>query len=777
MGTDTRSARAEFLAMGLLTMSVLIFEIAITRLLSVVLWYHFAFLSVSVAMLGLGASGLWFSLRKPSAKSLNRSLISASLSIPLSIFVIVKAKPSILDWGLGPAGWIGTIIVAMLVPMYCLGAAICLLMIATEGKLIGRMYAADLLGGALGAVVVIPLMGWIATPKLLALVGILPLLSLAILDGVRRPAWFVGSAVIACACVWGGSFDVTYNKLHAEAGTNKPSYEVWTPTARITVFERPIFSPRPDVPWGWGYGSNFQPHPSPERWIDQDGSAGTPVENVRSSPAQLEHLLFDVTSLAYQVVGPSSVCILGAGGGRDILTALAAGAHEVDAVEINRAIVALLEGPLASFSGDVYRLPGVNAVVSEGRSFLTHTTKRYDLIQVSLVDSWAATAAGAFSLSENYLYTVEAFRLYLRRLGPAGMLTVSRWTDAVQPFEAARLILLAEEALRQERVTMPRDHLLMMSGGAVGTLIVSKQALSEATLRKADQVARLRGFERLWPAPDPASNSLVPLVMSDGNLPLLADAGLDLAPPVDDRPFFFQTARLFQLRTEPRKLAASDPNLQSIATLRLVLAILTALTLALFFVPLLVFDRPTRGRGFWPGCGYFACIGAGFMLLEIPWIQRSISFLEHPSYAAAVVLGSILLGAGLGAALSSRVPLGASRWLLVLLPLVAGATCLLSAPLFQRTVTLRLEFKVAIASMLFGVAGVFMGQALPLGFVSFGDGRRAWFWAVNGACGVLASALSVALAMALGFLTTSLIGVGFYVVAIAILLTAGRSGP
>ena len=410
------------------------------------------------------------------------------------------------------------------------------------------------------------------------------------------------------------------------------------------------------MPWGWGYGANFIPQPWEQRWIDQDGSAGTPVEALQGrAPRDLHHLPFDVTSVGLQLRLPERVCIIGAGGGRDIVGALAAGAREVTAVEIYRAIVDLMQGPFAEFSGDIYRRPGVRAVVSEGRSFLAGSSERYDLIQIALVDSWAATAAGAFALSESYLYTVEAFRLYLERLAPEGLLAVSRYTDAVQPFEGARLIVLAEAALRESGVAAPRDHLLFLTGGHVGTLLVSAQPWGAATLERAALIARARGFAIHWPPREGApSSSLVAVVMAGDALGALDDAGVDLRPPTDDRPFFFQAARPLSFGSRVSELAPGDPNLKSISTLRLVIAVLAVLAVALFFAPFALFARPARGAGFFRGSAYFALIGAGFMLLEVTLMERCILFLGHPSYAAAFVLGTLLLGGGAGSWLTTK---------------------------------------------------------------------------------------------------------------------------
>lgn len=749
-------------ALGLVSCSVLVYQIAATRVLSVVLWYHFAFLSISVAMLGLGASAVWFSTRAGRSASLPRLLLAAGLAIPLSVWVIVHARPLVMVLGLGQTAWTAAVMLAMLAPMFLLGGAVCCLLLAASGNAVGAMYAADLLGATLGALLVVPCMHLMPTPSLLALTGVLPLLALAWIGGARKPAWIVASIAIVVAVVWEVPFRVSYSKLYAEEGERKPLYEVWTPTARITLFDRPIFSPLAGVPWGWGYGERFSPTaPIQQRWIDQDGSAGTPVERLLGAPSELGHLFYDVTSLAYQVAPHADVCIVGAGGGRDIVTALAAGAERVTGVEVNAAIAELMTGPLAGFSGDIYRRPGVHVAVDEGRSFLTRTREHYDLIQISLVDSWAATVAGAYSLSENYLYTVDAVRLYLQRLKRGGVLSLSRYTDRVQPFESARLILLVEEALRQEGVTTPGDHLLFMAAGPVGTLLVGKDALTDSLRAAADRVAVQRGFVRHWPprAQEPAT-SLVAFAMADRGA-LLMRSGLDLRPPVDDRPYFFQAASVFGANAGAREAAPHDINVESVTTLRAIILLLASLSVLLFVAPAVAFARPERGAALWRGSGYFFLIGCGFMLLELPWMQRTILFLGQPSVAAATVLGSLLFAASVGAFVST---LPSPRARSVRYGALAATVVVTFgvATLFRSAIAYPFGLRLAIAVAVFACAGFGMGMAVPLGFVRFGERHKAWFWAMNGVASVLASALSIALAMTMGFFATSLVGLGCY---------------
>jgi hypothetical protein len=344
------------------------------------------------------------------------------------------------------------------------------------------------------------------------------------------------------------------------------------------------------------------------------------------------------------------------------------------------------------------------------------------------------------------------------------VLSISRWTDSVQPFETVRLMLLAEAALRAEGAASPRDHLLLTTGGWVGNLIIGKEPLGAALRERADRVALERGFDRQWPPHVGSPPTLVSIAMHDGGARFTA-AGLDLAPPVDDRPFFFQASRLFSFGEDASAAVPSDRNLESISLLRTTLWLLAGAVLLLFFAPFALFARPARGPGFWRGSAYFACIGVGFMLLEVPWIQASILFVGHPSHAAALVLAALLSGAGLGAALAGRLPAQLARRLLWLVPPLCACVSLCMGPLFRSALGLPLAARVALLVPLIALAGAGLGLALPVGFMQFEERSKPWFWAINGAAGVLAGALSMALAISFGFLATSLLGAGCYLLA------------
>jgi hypothetical protein len=630
------------------------------------------------------------------------------------------------------------------------------------------MYASDLAGAAAGAALAVPLMHLVPTPTLIALCAFLPLAAGALVLRPLPKSVPVVAVALAGLLVWGQPFRLHYTKLYAESDV---LWERWTPTARLTVF--------PDLTWrqgsafGWGMGSKYEPYPMQQRWLEQDGSAGTPITRLDRPPSEMPHLLFDVTSLGHQLRPPKSVCVIGAGGGRDVLTALAVGATQIDAVEMNGAIVDALSGPFREFSGDVYHLPGVTPRVEEGRTFLAHTDRRFDLIQISLIDSWASTAAGAFALSENNLYTVEAVRLYLNRLNAGGLVSISRWTRVPSgvSFDAPRLALLVKRALELEGIAEPEKHILVAEGQAIATVLASREPFRQEDWQKLDEVCQRRGFTLIWPiAPATPLDALVVGALALG--PERYEAmGFDLSPPTDDRPFFFHVVTVFRgVNPEVRGELAINEN--AVILLRWLLVVVGVLTLALFLAPLASERWIARDR-LWRGSAYFAAIGAAFLLVEAALIQKFILYLGHPSRATTVILTAVLAGAGVGSYAATRISGGLVDRAKYLLPLAVGVLLLVLPLLFQATLGWPLAVRIAVSLVVVAPLATLMGFAFPLGMERFGEERKAWFWALNGATGVLAGVASLALAMTIGYANVLALGLAAYLLAVFLLPTQG----
>ena len=751
-------------AIALVSAAVILLQVSVTRILSVVVWYHWAFFAISLAMLGVGAPGVWFSFVQDRERWLRPLLLAAALLVPAGVVAIVSAVH------LFPHTAILFCLAALLPAMLALGAAVCVLLLEARGQAIGRIYAFDLLGACVGALVVVPLLNGIPTPALAGALGLLPLVAYALLGGARAPAAAVALLLLG-ALAWGTPFEVRHSKVYDETRTRtKPIYERWTSTARITIFDNLFFFKDPSAAFGWGMGSRAPSVPIPKQyWIEQDGSAGTPLTKFDGDASHYEYLFHDVTTIGYQLRPPQRVAIVGSGGGRDILTARLAGAREIDAIELNGAIVDALRGPFAEFSGHVYDLPGVHAIVGEGRSVLTRSAGNYDLIQISLIDSWAATTAGAYSLSESNLYTIEAYRRYWSRLSERGQVSTSRWAAnstgvGVGGAELPRLILLVQAALRAEGVADPDAHLAVVQGGRVATVLMSRIPFEVEELARLRDIATARGFDLLLPeSSTPQRSRWLQEVMEKG-AGALRDQGLRLDPPTDDKPFFFQVVSPFQTLPE-RVIQQIGTNGEGVAALRALVIAMSLVAFALFFVPFALGQRLPRGPEFWRGSAYFVAIGLAFLFVEVAWVQRLILYVGHPSHATTVGLAALLLGAGIGASLSQRVGVLRGARLGLLLPVaVAGINAAL-APVFEATLGWPLPARVATSAALLVPAGVLMGFPFPLGMMRFGDAARPWYWALNGVAGVLASTLSLALSMEIGFSRVAALGAGLYAVA------------
>jgi hypothetical protein len=736
-------------AIALVSMAILLFEILITRLLSVTLSYHFAFLAISLAMFGLAAPGVWMSVRPPGPRALLYALMAGALSLPLSVLGIVHLGASLRGM---PSVWVAF----LLAPMLALGSGVCVLLLGARGGAVARMYAADLAGGALGAVLAVPLLSGLPTPSVIAALGILPLAALTIVESKGRMKIAVLAVLLGASAVWGEPYRLRYTRVYLE--TQPPLYERWTPTARITVHPQTDFK-------GWGTGANHGGAALESLWIDQDGSAGTPIVKHARGARIPESLLYDITAAPYELgLGPRA-CIIGGGGGRDILSALAAGVEQVEVVELNPWTVAAVSKVFADYSGDPYHLPGVRSFVGEGRSHFARPGPPCDVLQISQIDTFAASAAGAYALTENSLYTVEAIHGFMRRLSPGGALSITRWARGPAWPESARLVLLVAEALRLAGVADPTSHLLVLASKGSANVMAFRKPVGAELLSAANRIAEHRGFERWWPlTPGEQASSPVALVLAHGPRGF-EQQGYDLSPTFDDRPFFFQTLHLLRGSVALAQRGTGEREL-SVAVLRALASNLTILTAILLLLPVVLRKQLPRTRGWGRATLYFGCIGVGFMFIEIPLLQRLTLYLGHPSYATTAVLGSLLLGAGIGSALATHVSVALTKLVALLVPMLVSSIAFgLTLAIIPVTQGLELTSRIAITIAAVGLLGVPMGMLFPLGMRDF-DGRdRTWYWAVNGAAGVLASVLALVLALLEGFSFVLWLAVAVYVIA------------
>lgn len=792
------AGRRTYAGLFLVTLATLLDEILLTRIFSVATWYHFAFLAISIAMLGMtlgsiavGVFGGRFSEER-TRRHLALSALLFAGTLGLGFLAQIRIPFSTDLSAVALAGDTAILLLAT-VPFACSGVCVCLALTRFPRQ-VGRLYAVDLTGAAVACVAVIYLLKITDGPTAVigaAAVAAAGAICFALDAGDAR---LVRAAVVAAAVLSGAAAIHTvlvWNqrpiiRLRSVKGTveERPLYEKWNSFSRIRVRPSPTASPL-----GWGLSQAFRPrHDVRQLILDIDGGASTVLTGFDGNLEAVEHLRYDITSLPHVLRPDARVLVIGAGGGRDILAALVFGQHSVVGVEINEEILRAVTGRFGEFTGHLERDPRVLLVNDEARSYVARQRGRYDIIQASLIDTSAATAAGAFVMTENSIYTLEAWKVFLDHLAPRGVLAFSWFYFSGRPAEMYRLTALAGEALRRRGIADVRSHILLArhrtAAKSVGTLLVSPDPFSPEDLAALETTAGALKFEVVL-APgttvDPVFAQVAagtsPGVIGDG-LPLRVD------PPTDDTPFFFNMLRL---RDAFRYLAgmragiagAEEPgslggNLRAVVLLCVLLAAVVTLTLVALAVPVVLAVRRKDRRGAIPYLLYFACIGLGFMLVEISQVQRLIIFLGHPTYGLSVALFSLLLAGGAGSLAAGR---GAGIGRLAALPVVLllfGGTTPRVIEAFAASGT---PVRILVSAALLLPIGFVMGMAFPAG-MNAAEGRfpgmSPWFWGVNGAASVCASVVATATALSFGIAAAFWSGCGCYVLALLACAAATR---
>ena len=561
-------------------------------------------------------------------------------------------------------------------------------------------------------------------------------------------------------------------------------FEGWNSFSRIAVLPRRGVK---DNAYAWGLSPLYKGPAGEQLALDIDSLAGTPLvkfDGDLKSPG-LEHLSHDITALAYVLRGGRKTLVIGPGGGRDVLTAMTFGSTNVTAVELNPIIVDVVNKYFGDFTGRLYQRPEVHLTIDDGRHFVRSSTDTFGVIQLALVDTWASTAAGAFALSENTLYTREAFTDYLNRLEPDGLLTVTRWLES-PPRETLRVVSLARAALSRIGVDDIRRNILVAGtpplrrGHRFASVLVSRRPFTDTEIAAAREFIDRLGFKELYLPGTPRDPIFSELITTTDFRGFLERYDLDVSPTTDDRPFFFNSVKPVDFLRPwlPR------PGRMGVQLLARLVVIVTLLVALFIFVPLYARRRSALAAVMplarWSTLLYFGALGAGFMLIEVSLISKFVLFLGHPIYALTVVLCSLLIAAGLGSYWSGRnVGEGhaALRRVIAVAIVAIVVLCVILDAVFTR---LLVDTSFATAAVLtvatLAPVGFLMGMPFPLGLRLLDRmGPQwaqlvPWVWGINGAASVLGSILAISVAINLGFRVTMLVGLCMYAAAFA---TAG----
>jgi hypothetical protein len=829
-----RAGSRTFAGLFLLTLATLTYQLLLTRIFSVTMYYHFAFVAISITMFGMSVGALLVYLRADvfTDDRLRRHLTAGALGFAIAsvasflAHVWLPFRPELTVAG------ITSVIVTyaiLSIPFTFSGVVVSLALTRFPAQ-VGTLYAVDLAGAALGCALLGPLLdvtdaptAIIATAAVTAVAAVFFANDFAVLppkgeshkggshptidsrgfhlqaEGTRSLARF--SAVVALlfatfAVVHTVAVrrDAAWLRLVWVKGKYEPPpiVERWNPFSRIRVIGDPSREIRPS---GWGLSAALPPSlRTRELHLDIDSYAGTELTAYNGDPATIEHLKYDVTNMVHYLRPSSDVVVVGTGGGRDVLSALAFDQERVTGIEINPSILELVNVRFGDFTGHLDRDPRVRFVNDEARSHIARMREQADIIQISLIDTWAATSSGAFVLTENSLYTLEAWTSFLNHLSARGILSVSRWYYADRPGEVYRIAALAATTLMRMGITRPGDHFAIVrakpvdEGGVpdgIGTILVGRQPLSASDLDTLERVASRLQFDVVQ-SPRTSLDDTFAAIASGERLPqLLERYPLDISAPTDDSPFFFHMLRFRDIfnvsRWRDQGIVAF--NMKAVGVLGVLLTTVVGMTGACILLPLALSRNRAAMAGAAPHLLYFAAIGLGFMLIEISQLQRLTIFLGHPAYSLSVVLFSLLLSSGVGSLSTTRTrgsALAAART-----RVAVTVAVLLAFGLITPTVTRQFETATTATRILLSIAmllppGFCMGMAFPLGMrVALAQSPRLapWLWGINGATSVCASVLAVVIAIGAGISAAFWTGAWCYLAALGALHFVNSQSP
>jgi len=786
----------------LLSIATLAFEIDLTRLFSVTQFYHFAFMIVSIALLGFGASGtaltIFPSLQNgPPAQRLSQFGFAAGFSILLA-FLLTNWFPFdsfSIAWDRRQVWILVLHYSALASPFFFSGMALGLLL-SVAPQSAGTTYAVNLLGSAVGCLIALAAPSYLggegAVTLSIALASLAGIISTFSLHSFSRFLILVTSGVFLFSILdlglrVAGTSPFTLLQLRISPykslsyALQNPGSRViqsyWNASSRVDVVRSSSLHSLPGLSYRY-----LEPLPSMDGLL-VDGDDLSPIPQLETDAAFASYLpnavAFDLRGFnAAQPKPQASVLIFEPRGGLDILTALAMGSGQAVATEIN---------PLIVNAAPIYDDPRVQVYEESERSFLRRVRSKYDVIVLSLASSYHPVRSGAYTLAEDHRYTIESFDEALAHLNPDGLLVATRWLQD-PPSEDLRLFALAVTVLEKNNAD-PRAQIVAFRGFNTATILVKNGVFTSEELSSIRAFLAERAFDLTY-APDvqleetnqynilPESKyylTYVSLLDANPRATFYDNYEYDVRPPTDDHPFF---GHYFKWTQAPQVIAEFGRAWQPfggagyfVIVALLVLAIILAA--ALILLPVAVLKRPSRAIASpfqMRNLFYFGLLGFAFLFVEIPLLQRFILYLGQPTYAFTTVLFSLLFFSGLGSRLSNRIPLRLSLPTLVILILVAP---LLFPRLFAWTLGLPLTMRLGLTVLVLSPLGLLMGVPFPAGIrlmkreQAQSPGKEAtgsvpWVWAVNGAASVVASILSALLALTFGFSSVLRLGAFCY---------------
>ncbi len=764
------SCNRRHLALALVSAALLAFQIALLQLLATSQWHHFAYFVISVAMLGFGAAGSLLSLARDWLLARQEPLLplllcgcAVTLAAPLGMAQLLFGgfDSFLLFVDSGEALRLAAVVFLLMLP-FALGALAIGLVFVAETERIGSYYFANLLGSGLGSILGLAGLAWMLPHRLPPLFALLVLAAAALLLPRQRrlvQGALFGGLLLVGFVLFQPPSPVLSQYKDLRRALELPAAETlvhWPAAAgQVQVVQAPALRSAAGVSLNW----RGQVPSRPVVFVNGDSFGVLP-------PGPQDDKLRDAATFAlpYALRSPHRVLVLSAATGLDVAQALGKGAASVTAVEVQGAVTRTLRDIDPDNFGALLDDARVNWHSMAARTWLARDRDSYDLIILPTLGSFGGSA-GLFALHEQPLLTREALKQAWLRLQPQGMLAMTVWVD--YPLRTPlRLLATLVETLLEEGIASPAERIIAVRGWGTLTFCVLRSEPSAAQLAGARRFASRWGFDpillpdlepeerqRYHRLQDDALFELFDALLGPERTKLYRDYAFRVAPVTDDRPFFSQFLRWGRL---PELISLYGQRTMPFLEIGMLVAALAALVLSLLAALLILLPllRLPGGGGRWMTLLYFGGLGIGYMWVELALIHRFVLYLGQPVYAAALVVGVLLVGSGVGSALSGRLDgCRTGRWAgtvactLALLALLLG-------PLLQATLQFPLAARVSVAVLLLTPLAMLMGTPFPLGLRRLGQLRPQevpWAWAINGCLSVVSAALATLVAVEVGF--------------------------
>jgi len=796
---------AYLLVMSITSASALAYEVLLMRLFSIVQWHHFAYMIISLALLGYGISGVFIALNRQRLKRrfptvIVTNLLLFAIAMPACFLLAQKVpfNPAEILWDPRQLLYLFAIYLVLTLPFFFAANVIGLSFYQYKEN-VSFLYAADLLGAGIGSVGIILLLFGLFPEKILTVLLLIVILAAIIVSTyafdrqqLNKTKWnsaFLVIVVIAILFLPNfTTLQISPYKSQSQLLTMPETRIIdqqSSPLGLITVVESNKL-PLRHAP-GLSITADIEPPEQLAVFTDSDNMSA--ITAFDGNTETLDYLDQMTSALPYHLKSLSDILILGAGTGSDVLQAHFHNIKHIDAVEMNPQIINLVQEQYSQLAGNIYSSPEVNIHVTEARGYVSVNDKNYDLVSISLMDAFGSVA-GLHSMAENYLYTEQAIQQYLQRLNPDGFLSFTRWMK-LPPRDMPKLLAMVINVLKQDNIAKPEQQLVVIRSWQTSTLLVKNGSITADEINRIKQFCQDRNFDLVYyPGiseqevnqfnilQQPFLYQAATQLLGNQQNEFIDAYKFNITPATDDRPYFFQ---FFKWQTLPEIISLLDSGglfLLESGYLLLIAALIQALVASLLLIALPLWLWKYK-LGIQAGTHnykqvlvYFSCLGLAFLFIEIAFIQKFILILHHPLYAITTVLCAFLLAAGAGSYFSKRLSNYPDK-IIIMLPVTMIALLSISYSLNFEAINSFLLSQNDIARYLGSVLliaplGFFMGMPFPLALTKLAQTMPElipWAWGINGCASVISAILATLIAMQFGFNVLIMLAVALYLIA------------